>query len=219
LELINKDFTTNYIKSLIEEDEEIAKFRIESEDRNIPIIHEEVANFIKAILHLHKPLKILELGTAVGFSSFFMAKIIDRDDLVIKTVERRDSFIDEASKNLEKLNYKGNIEILHGDALNILENLEDTFDLVFIDAAKSKYLDFLPYCFKLLKKDGIIISDNVLYKGMIANDDLVERRQKTIVRKMRKYLKTITNHPSMESSILPLGDGLAITVKKGETYE
>jgi predicted O-methyltransferase YrrM len=219
LELINKDFTTNYIKSLIEENEEIAKFRKESEDRNIPIIHEEVANFIKVILHLHKPLKILELGTAVGFSSFFMAKIIDRDDLVIKTVERRDSFIDEASKNLEKLNYKGNIEILHGDALNILENLEDTFDLVFIDAAKSKYLDFLPYCFKLLKKDGIIISDNVLYKGMIANDDLVERRQKTIVRKMRKYLKTITNHPSMESSILPLGDGLAITVKKGETYE
>jgi len=219
LELINKDFTTNYIKSLIEEDEEIAKFRKESEDRNIPIIHEEVANFIKVILHLHKPLKILELGTAVGFSSFFMAKIIDRDDLVIKTVERRDSFIDEASKNLEKLNYKGNIEILHGDALNILENLEDTFDLIFIDAAKSKYLDFLPYCFKLLKKDGIIISDNVLYKGMIANDDLVERRQKTIVRKMRKYLKTITNHPSMESSILPLGDGLAITVKKGETYE
>jgi len=219
LELINKDFTTNYIKSLIEEDEEIAKFRKESEDRNIPIIHEEVANFIKVILHLHKPLKILELGTAVGFSSFFMAKIIDRDDLVIKTVERRDSFIDEASNNLEKLKYKGNIEILHGDALNILENLEDTFDLIFIDAAKSKYLDFLPYCFKLLKKDGIIISDNVLYKGMIANDDLVERRQKTIVRKMRKYLKTISNHPSMESSILPLGDGLAITVKKGETYE
>jgi predicted O-methyltransferase YrrM len=219
LELINKDFTTNYIKSLIVEDEEIAKFRQEAEERNIPIIHEEVANFIKVILHLHKPLKILELGTAVGFSSFFMAKIIDRDDLVIKTVERRDSFIDEASKNLEKLNYKGNIEILHGDALNILENLEDTFDLIFIDAAKSKYLDFLPYCFKLLKKDGIIISDNVLYKGMIANDDLVERRQKTIVRKMRKYLKTITNHPSMESSILPLGDGLAITVKKGETYE
>jgi predicted O-methyltransferase YrrM len=219
LELINKDFTTNYIKSLIEENEEIAKFRKESEDRNIPIIHEEVANFIKVILHLHKPLKILELGTAVGFSSFFMAKIIDNDKLVIKTVERRDFFIDEASKNLEKLNYKGNIEILHGDALNILENLEDTFDLVFIDAAKSKYLDFLPYCFKLLKKDGIIISDNVLYKGMIANDDLVERRQKTIVRKMRKYLKTITNHSSMESSILPLGDGLAITVKKGETYE
>jgi predicted O-methyltransferase YrrM len=219
LELINKIFTTNYIKSLIEEDEEIARFRKESEDRNIPIIHEEVANFIKVILHLLKPLKILELGTAVGFSSFFMAKIIDNDNLEIKTIERRDSFVDEASKNLERLNYKGNIEILPGDALEILENLEEKFDLVFIDAAKSKYLDFLPYCFNLLKKDGIIISDNVLYKGMIANDDLVERRQKTIVRKMRKYLKTITNHPSMESSILPLGDGLAITVKKGETYE
>jgi predicted O-methyltransferase YrrM len=219
LELINKDFTTNYIKSLIEENEEIAKFRKESEDRNIPIIHEEVANFIKVILHLLKPLKILELGTAVGFSSFFMAKIIDNDNLEIKTIERRDSFVDEASKNLERLNYKGNIEILPGDALEILENLEEKFDLVFIDAAKSKYLDFLPYCFNLLKKDGIIISDNVLYKGMIANDDLVERRQKTIVRKMRKYLKTISNHPSMESSVLPLGDGLAITVKKGETYE
>jgi predicted O-methyltransferase YrrM len=219
LELINKDFTTNYIKSLIEEDEEIARFRKESEDRNIPIIHEEVANFIKVILHLLKPLKILELGTAVGFSSFFMAKIIDNDNLEIKTIERRDSFVDEASKNLERLNYKGNIEILPGDALEILENLEEKFDLVFIDAAKSKYLDFLPYCFNLLKKDGIIISDNVLYKGMIANDDLVERRQKTIVRKMRKYLKTISNHPSMESSVLPLGDGLAITVKKGETYE
>ncbi|MDW7667544.1 MAG: O-methyltransferase [Bacillota bacterium] len=219
MELINKEFTTKYIKSLIEEERDIADFREECDKRQLPIIHEEVANFIKVILHLHKPLKILELGTAVGFSSFFMAKTIDDDRLKIKTVERRNTFIEEASEKLNKYKYKGSIEILPGDALEVLKNLDEEFDLIFIDAAKSKYLDFLPYCFKLLKKDGIIISDNVLYKGMIANEDFVERRQKTIVRKMRKYLKTISNHKSMESSILPLGDGVAITIKKGETYE
>ncbi len=219
MELINKEFTTKYIKSLIEEEKEIADFREECDKRQLPIIHEEVANFIKVILHLHKPLKILELGTAVGFSSFFMAKTIDDNRLKIKTVERRNTFIEEASEKLNQYKYKGNIEILPGDALEVLKNLDEEFDLIFIDAAKSKYLDFLPYCFKLLKKDGIIISDNVLYKGMIANEDFVERRQKTIVRKMRKYLKTISNHKSMESSILPLGDGVAITIKKGETYE
>ncbi|MFO7888568.1 MAG: O-methyltransferase [Eubacteriales bacterium] len=219
MELINKEFTTDYIKSLVEEEKQIADFRKKCEKRKLPIIHEEVANFIKVILHLHKPLKILELGTAVGFSSFFMAKIIDDDRLVIKTVERRNTFIQEASDNLNQYKYKGEIEILPGDALEVLKNLEEKFDLVFIDAAKSKYLDFLPYCFKLLKKDGIIISDNVLYKGMIANEDLVKRRQKTIVRKMRKYLKTINNHKSLESSVLPLGDGVAITIKRGESYE
>jgi len=219
LELINKEFTTDYIKSLVEEEKQIAGFRKECEKRKLPIIHEEVANFIKVILHLHKPLKILELGTAVGFSSFFMAKTIDDDRLVIKTVERRNTFIQEASDNFKAYEYKGKIDILPGDALEVLQNLEEKFDLVFIDAAKSKYLDFLPYCFKLLKKDGIIISDNVLYKGMIANEDLVKRRQKTIVRKMRKYLKIINNHKSLESSVLPLGDGVAITIKKGEIYE
>jgi len=219
LELINKEFTTKYIKSLIEEDKEIADFREVCDKRKLPIIHEEVANFIKVILQLHKPLKILELGTAVGFSSFFMAKTINDDRLVIKTVERRNSFIEEASDNLNSYKYKGKIEILPGDALQVLKNLDEKFDLIFIDAAKSKYLDFLPYCFNLLKKDGIIISDNVLYKGMIANEDFVERRQKTIVRKMRKYLKIISNHKSMESSVLPLGDGVAITIKKGENYE
>jgi predicted O-methyltransferase YrrM len=216
LELINKKFTTEYIKSLIKEDKEVADFRKKCEERNLPIIHKEVSNFIKVVLKMNQPLKILELGTAVGFSSFFMAKTIDNDNLVIKTIERRNTFIDEAQDNLENLNYKGRIEVLPGDALNILENLDEKFDLIFIDAAKSKYLDFLPYCFKLLKKDGIIISDNVLYKGMIANDDLVERRQKTIVRKMRKYLETISSHPSMESSVLPLGDGVALTIKKGD---
>ena len=219
MELINKKFTTDYIKSLIEEEKEIADFRKKCDERNLPIIHKEVSNFIKVVLNIHKPLRILELGTAIGFSSFFMAKTIDSEDLSIKTVERRNTFIKEAEDNLKKYSYKGKIEVIPGDALTILENLDEEFDMIFIDAAKSKYLDFLPYCFKLLKKDGIIISDNVLYKGMIANEDLVERRQKTIVRKMRKYLKKISNHPSMESSVLPLGDGVAITIKKGESYE
>ena len=216
MELINKKFTTEYIKSLIKEDKEVADFRKKCEQRNLPIIHKEVSNFIKVVLNMKQPLKVLELGTAVGFSSFFMAKTIDNENLTIKTIERRNTFIYEAQDNLKNLSYKGCIEVLPGDALNILDNLDEKFDLIFIDAAKSKYLDFLPYCFNLLKKDGIIISDNVLYKGMIANDELVKRRQKTIVRKMRKYLKTISTHPSMESTVLPLGDGVALTIKKGD---
>lgn len=219
MELINKEFTTKYIRSLIKEEKDIADFRKICEDKNLPIIHLEVANFIKLILEIHKPKKILELGTAVGFSSFFMAKILKDENLKIKTIERREDFIKEARNNLDKYEYKGKIDIMPGDGLDILKSLDEKFDLIFLDAAKSKYLDFLSYSFNLLKKDGIIISDNVLYKGMIANEDLVKRRQKTIVRKMRKYLKTISNNNSMDTSILPLGDGVAITLKKGENYE
>lgn len=215
LELINKKYIEDYIQNLIiEEDESLAKFRFECEEKKIPIIHKEIAQLIKFLIKLTNTKRILEFGTAVGYSSIYMSFTINDKNGYITTLERRKSYIEEAEQNILKFKPPTPIQILEGDALEIIDGITNEYDLIFLDAAKSKYMDFFNKSIKLLKPGGIIISDNVLYKGMIANDELVVRRQKTIVNKMRKYLKYISEDSSFETSVLPIGDGLAITLKK-----
>ncbi len=215
MELINKRYIPEYLRSLIvENDDEMAKFRLECEKDKIPIVHKEVGQLIKLLITMTKTKRILELGTAVGYSSIIMSKIIDSEDGLITTIERRKLFIDQAKSNIDLYNPPTPIEIMEGDALLVLDSIEGEYDMIFLDAAKSKYMDFLPRCMNLLKPGGLIVSDNVLYKGMIATDDLVVRRQRTIVRKMRLYLKYISEHEALETSILPMGDGVSISFKK-----
>ena len=215
MELINKRYIPEYLRSLIvEDDHKMAAFRLQCEEKKIPIIHKEVGQLIKLLITMTKTKRILELGTAVGYSSIMMSKIIDSQDGLITTVERRQLFIDQAKANIDFYNPPTPIEIREGDALEILDSIEGEYDMIFLDAAKSKYMDFLPRCMELLKPGGIIVSDNVLYKGMIATDTLVVRRQRTIVRKMRQYLKFISQHQALETSILPMGDGVSISYKK-----
>ncbi|MDP3386407.1 MAG: O-methyltransferase [Eubacteriales bacterium] len=215
MDLINREYIEKYIQSLIiEEDREMDAFRRECEENCIPIIHKEVAQLIRLLIRLTGSTRVLEIGTAVGFSSIFMSKTIDNENGYITTIDRNKKFIALAKENLIKYSHKTPITIKEGDATEILSGLTQEYDIIFMDAAKSKYMAFHEIALKLLRPGGLVISDNVLYQGMIANDDLVVRRQRTIVRKMRQYLEFLHTDPSLETSVLPIGDGLAISLKK-----
>ncbi|HHZ03159.1 MAG TPA: O-methyltransferase [Tissierellia bacterium] len=210
---INKDYIDLYINSLIKEDnEKLKEFREYCEERNLPIIHKEVGQFIKLIINQLNAKSIIEIGTNVGYSSIFMSLSMKEGRVV--TLERSEKFYKEALKNIKYFGLEKNIQVLLGDAVDTLDTVEGTFDLAFIDAAKSYYRVFFDKCVKMMKPGGMILSDNVLYQGMIASDELVVRRKKTLVRNLRNYLKYISTDNRFITSVLPLGDGLAVTLLK-----
>jgi len=214
---INREYIDVYINSLIEnKDEKLEKFRLECEERQLPIIHKEVGQFIKLVINQLNSKNIIEVGTNVGYSSIFMSHVMNNEGKVV-TLERSEKFYNEALENIKKFNLGKNIEVFYGDAVEVLDNINEmnrNFDMAFIDAAKSYYTTFFDKCAKMMKSGGIIISDNVLYQGMIATDDLVVRRKKTLVRNMRNYLEYISHDDRYVTSVLPLGDGLAVTLIK-----
>ena len=132
----------------------------------------------------------------------------------ITTIERDDNMINYAKENIKKFGLEGKINILQGDCLEVLESLHDEFDMIFMDAGKGHYNHFLPECLRLLKKDGIIIADNVLFRGMVASDDLVKRRKITIVKRMRKYLDMVSKDENLITTVIPMGDGIALTKRR-----
>ncbi|MDW5300546.1 MAG: O-methyltransferase [Sedimentibacter sp.] len=211
---INREYIDTYIQNLIiNEDEKLEKFREYCESRGLPIIHKEVGQFIKLTINQLNAKRIIEVGTNVGYSSIFMSQVMKNEGNVV-TLERSEKFYEEALKNIIDFGLEKNIEVIFGDAAENLENIEGTFDMAFIDAAKSYYKTFFDKCCKMMKPGGIIISDNVLYQGMIATDDLVVRRKKTLVRNLRNYLEYISHDERYITSVLPLGDGLAVTLIK-----
>ncbi len=211
---INESSVEEYIRSLVPQREsflnEIEKY---AELNHVPIIHPEVAQLIKVLLNIAKPKRILEIGTAIGYSALIMASSIERDARII-SIEKREDMINIAKKNINDNGYSDMIEIIKGEAEEVLPNINDSFDFIFIDAAKGQYMEFFPHCLRNLSEGGIILSDNVLYKGMVASDEFVIRRKKTIVKRMRSYLDYITNNKDLVSSVIPIGDGVAITYKK-----
>jgi len=211
---INKDYIIEYLRKELPLNSGILHdMEKHAEEYNVPIIHPEVAQMIKVILEMKKPKKILELGTAIGYSSIFMAKNQPECEKII-TIERSEKMIVKAKKNIALAGLENIIEIKEGNVQEILPDLNEYFDVIFIDAAKSKYLEFLPYCLERLNDKGLIISDNVLFKGMIATDMLVPKRQRTIVRNMRLYLSEISNSKELETTIIPIGDGVALSYKR-----
>ena len=132
----------------------------------------------------------------------------------ITTIERDDNMINYAKENIKKFGLEEKINILQGDCLEVLESLHDEFDMIFMDAGKGHYNHFLPECLRLLKKDGIIIADNVLFRGMVASDDLVKRRKITIVKRMRKYLDMVSKDENLITTVIPMGDGIALTKRR-----
>ncbi|AUM99833.1 methyltransferase [Clostridium botulinum] len=210
------DYMEEYIRGLIPENEGVLKeLEDYAKENAVPIIHKEVANFLEFMISVKKPKKILELGTAIGYSSIFMS-LSSKGECNITTIERDDKMIEIAKNNIEKYSFKDKIKIIQGDCLEILKDLEDKYDIIFMDAGKGHYNEFLPYCLKLLNKDGIIIADNVLFRGMVANDELVIRRKITIVKRMRKYMNMISDKDNFITSIIPMGDGIAITKRRNE---
>nr|WP_296156020.1 O-methyltransferase [uncultured Blautia sp.] len=181
---------------------------------SVPIIRREMQSFIKVLLAMNKPQQILEVGTAVGFSTLLMCEY-GQPEAHITTIENYEKRIPIAKENFRKAGKEQNITLLEGDAGEILKTLDGTFDMIFMDAAKGQYIHWLPDVVRLLAPEGILVSDNVLQEGeLIESHYLVERRNRTIYKRMREYLYELKHHPQLLTTILPLGDGVSVSIKK-----
>lgn len=180
----------------------------------VPIIRKDMQTFLKTFLALKKPKRILEVGTAVGFSALLMCEY-SVPDVHITTIENYDKRIPVARANFARAGRESQITLIEGDAQDVLKTLEGSFDFIFMDAAKGQYIHFLPDLLRLLEKDGVLISDNVLQDGdIIESHYAVERRNRTIHKRMREYLYTLTHHEQLITSVLPVGDGITLSVKR-----
>ena len=213
---ITRDYVQTYIQGLIKNDSEaLEKFRESCIENHRPIIQKEVGQFIKVLLNILKPKKILEIGTNVGYSSIFMCNALNKN-VEILSIEINEAVYNEALDNIKSFECEKNIRVINDDAIAALDYISEKFDIAFIDAAKSHYDEFLDKILKILNPNGVIICDNVLYKGLIANDDLVTKRKRTIVRNMREFLEYVSTNEKFETSIIPIGDGIALIKVKNE---
>lgn len=177
-------------------------------ENHIPIIMDDTLEKIKEILKKENPKRILEIGTAVGYSATCFARYTE--DCIIDTIEIDEERAKEAIENVKKIGVEEKINIIIGNAVEILPTLNKEYDIVFIDAAKSKYSIFLEEGIRLIKNGGLILADNILYKGYVMSD-YNKHKQRTAVRHLREYIKEVTENSNLETEILEIGDGLAIT--------
>lgn len=180
----------------------------------VPIIRREMQSFLKFLLAATRPARILEVGTAIGFSSILMCQY-NPVPCEIVTIENYEKRIPVARENFKKANMDHQIQLLEGDAAEVLKTLAEPFDFIFMDAAKGQYLNFLPDVLRLLKSGGVLVSDNVLQEGdIIESHFAVERRNRTIYKRMREYLYELKHNDMLVTSLIPLGDGVALSTKR-----
>ena len=188
---------------------EIENIKAKALNEHIPIIMDDTLEVIREILLEEKPRRILELGTATGYSSICFSNILN-NDVYIDTIELDENRADEAIENIKSLGLEENINVIKGNAVDILPTLTEKYDIFFIDAAKGKYPIFLKEAIRLSKKGSIILADNILYKGYVMSD-YNKHKQRTAVRNLREYIKESTEDERLETEILEVGDGLAIS--------
>lgn len=191
--------------------EELAKIKEKALENHIPIIMDDTLEVIAKILIEKKPTRILEIGTAVGYSAICFSEYLSKNGR-IDTIERDEQREAEARENIKKVGVEDKIKLYEGDAVEILPTLNEKYDVVFIDAAKGKYPFFLEQALRMLKDDGVILVDNILYKGYVMSD-YNKHKQRTAVTHLREYIKETTENPKLETEILEVGDGLAISKK------
>lgn len=210
---IVNNLVEDYIRNTLKDKEGLLReLEIYAKENNVPIVHKEVSDLLKVLLKVQRPKKILEVGCAIGYSSILFASSLDGEVEII-TVERNEKMIEKAKENIERAGFEDKITILEGDAEELLKTVDGEFDMIFLDAAKGQYKLFYDMVIDKLKVNGLLISDNILYKGMVAHDDFVIRRKKTIVKRMRNYLDYISNCNYLDTSLIPIGDGVALSYK------
>lgn len=180
----------------------------------VPIIRKEMQSFLKLLLAMQKPMRILEVGTAVGFSAILMAQYAPADCKIV-TIENYEKRIPVAKENFKRAGKDEQITLLEGDAMQILPTLSGEFDMIFMDAAKGQYINFMPDILRLLKSGAVLVSDNVLQDGdIIESHYVVERRNRTIYKRMREYMYELTHNEGLVTAVLPVGDGITVSAKK-----
>lgn len=192
--------------------QELEKIKQKALEEHIPIIMDDTLEIMEKYLTKIKPETILEIGTAVGYSAICFTKFLGEKGQ-IDTIERDKERIQEAKENIKKVGVEDKINIYEGDAVEILPTLKGQYDAIFIDAAKGKYPFFLKEALRMIKTKGIIFADNILYKGYVLSD-YNKHKQRTAVRNLREYIKTVSENPDLETEILEVGDGLAVSKMK-----
>lgn len=211
--LINYDYIKEYINELIPDtDVFMQKLEIFAYYNHIPIITRDTRAFLEFLLRIYSPKKILEIGTAIGYSAITFAR--NSENSKITTIEIDEEMFDIAYKNIKKAGLSDRINLILDDARNILPYLETQYDFIFMDAAKGQYTEYYNSVKKLLKKGGVLFSDNILFKGLVANNDLVTRSKRAIVNDLNDFNKTLANDKDFVTSFIPIGDGVAVSVKK-----
>lgn len=191
--------------------DELEKYALQN---RVPVIRKSMQSLLKFLLALLRPGSILEVGTAIGFSALLMSEY-GPEDCHITTVENYGKRIVQAKDNIKRAGAEGRITLLEGDAADILKEQTGSYDLIFMDAAKGQYIFFLPEVLRLLAPGGLLVSDNVLQEGDIVESRFaVTRRNRTIHARMREYLYELKHHPMLETVVLPVGDGAALSVRR-----
>ncbi|BCJ86291.1 O-methyltransferase [Effusibacillus dendaii] len=203
---------TSYIRELVPpRDQLLRAMEQRAEELYIPILDLETAQFLRVTLQQLQPKRILEIGSAIGYSGIWMARSCTAS---IVTIERDAERAEEARQNIAKAGLLARIELLEGDAFELLSSVQGPFDVVFLDAAKGQYPNFLELVLPLLRSGGTLFSDNVFFQGLVAGPEHVKHKLRTIVMRLREYNRLIADHPLLETAFVPLGDGLAVSVKK-----
>lgn len=217
---VTDDYINNYLRTVQPHfDGVLGDIENESRAANVPIIPHETARLLSVLLTMKKPKNILEVGTAVAFSSGLMTRYLQEGGTVT-TIDRYDIMLKDARRNIARMSLEDKIKILEGDAGEILPTLTGPYDVIFLDAAKGQYSSFLPHCLRLLPIGGMLLVDDVLQGGDIAKTRFsVPRRQRTIHKRLRSFLWDISHTDVLESSIVPIGDGLAVCVKVKEVSD
>ena len=209
---VNYEYIIRYLRDLLPKKEgllgELEDF---AKEYSVPISQPETMRLLEVLIRIGRIKSVLEVGCAIGYSAICM---INAGCEKIDTIELSADAARVAKENFKKAGMEDKINLHFGDAKDVLPQMEGEYDMIFMDAAKAQYQEFFPNCMRLLKSGGVLVSDNVLYKGMTATDELVVRRKITIVKRLRKYLEMISSIPELETTILPIGDGVAISYKK-----
>lgn len=204
-----------FINSLDTRNSEILEtIEKEARESDVPIIRREMQSFLKVLLMLKKPLRVLEVGTAVGFSALLMSEYLPEGG-GITTIENYEKRIPVARENFRRAGKEEQITLIEGDASEVLKTLTEPYDFIFMDAAKGQYIHYLPDVLRLLSPEGCLVSDNVMQDGdVIESRFAVERRNRTIHARMREYLYELKHREDLVTSIIPLGDGVAVSIKR-----
>lgn len=206
-----------YIRGLIPKQSETLEMLKEyAANYLVPIVHPEVGTLLNVLCRIHRPKRILEIGTAIGYSALLMdeACLFQAE---IHTLELNSEMVKLARQHINEANASERITVFEGDASETLKGLTGTYDLIFIDAAKGQYLVYLQHCYALMHPGTVLISDNVLFQGMVASNTLLVRRKITLVKRLRQYLETLMHHEYMESTVIPIADGVAVSIWKGKS--